>query len=190
MRSLHHRYTWHEYLVLGQSSNTKHEFCDGEIFAMAGGTPAHSELAVAVASAFHAQLEGKPCRTYNSDLRIRVLSSGLGTYPDVTVVCGPRELDPEDKNTVVNPVVLVEVLSDSTEAYDLGEKFQNYKTISSLQEYVVVSHREASITVWRRGTGAEWTRFESRVDGIAQLESINCRLDVNRTYAGVELSSR
>src|SRR4051812_42732973 len=107
------RYTWAQYVVLEHSSNVKHEFFDGEIFAMAGGTPEHSALATAITIQLGRQLEGKPCRPYNSDLRIRVPATGLGTYPDVSVICGPPQHDPSDRNTLVNPTLIVEVLSDS-----------------------------------------------------------------------------
>ena len=100
---------------------------------------------MAVGARLTSALEGGRCRVYSSDLRIRVQKTGLGTYPDVSVVCGPREVDPEDKKSVTNPTLLVEVTSKSTEEYDRGEKFEHYKAIPSLCEYVVVSHREPSI---------------------------------------------
>ena len=106
-----HEHTYFEYLAHEEASNVKHEYLDGEIFAMAGGTPAHAELSVAVASTLRAQLEGKRCRVFSSDLRVRVAATGLATYPDVTVICGPLERDEESRETILNPTVLVEVLS-------------------------------------------------------------------------------
>src|SRR5262245_27364554 len=114
------RYAWHEYLALEAASNVKHEYLDGQIYAMAGGSPEHSALQLAVPTLLLAQLRTGRCRAHGSDLRVRVLATGLATYPDVTIICGPRELDPEDKNSVTNPTVLVEVLSTSTEDYDRG----------------------------------------------------------------------
>jgi Uma2 family endonuclease len=114
----HH--TFRDYLALEASGNVKHEFYLGEIYAMAGGTPAHAALQVAVPSLLFPQMRAGACRAHGADLRVRVLATGLATYPDVTIVCGPRELDPEDPNTVVNPTVLVEVLSPSTAEYDRG----------------------------------------------------------------------
>ncbi|MFZ5469863.1 MAG: Uma2 family endonuclease [Myxococcota bacterium] len=172
---------------LDGDSNVRLEYFEGDIFAMAGGTPAHSELGLAVGSELRSQLKGKPCRVYNSDLRIRVPLTGLATYPDVSVVCGKLESDPEDKNTVVNPVVLVEVLSDSTEEFDRGTKAENYRLIPTLKEYVLVSHRERLIEVFRRGERNEWTRTEARMKTTARLESIDCSLDVDRIYDGIEL---
>ena len=183
----HHQYTWKEYLAFERTSNVKHEFCDGEIFAMAGGTPSHAALGLAVGSELRLQLVGGPCRAYGSDLRIRIPATGLGTYPDATVICGESVADPEDENTLVNPVVIVEVLSPSTEAYDRGEKFEHYRQLPSLQEYILVSHREPLIEVFRRDNGA-WKRLEARQHGVVRLESIACSLEVDRVYAGVELS--
>lgn len=187
VRAVGHRYTWREYLTLEQSSNVRHEYFDGEIFAMAGGTPEHSALAVRIASLLDAQLENKSCRVFNSDLRVRVQATGLGTYPDVSVVCGGLERDPEDASTIINPRVIVEVLSASTEAYDRSDKLGNYKLIPVLQECVLVSHREALIEIFRRSPADQWERFEARRGATANLQSINCVLDVDRVYAGVEL---
>ena len=189
MRAIGHRYTWHDYLMLEQSSNVRHEYFDGEIFAMAGGTPLHSALAVRVASLLDAQLEGSNCRVFNSDLRVRVLATGLGTYPDVSVVCGDLQRDPEDASTIVNPTLIVEVLSDSTEAYDRTDKYANYKLMPALREYVLVSHREALIEIFRRTDEGKWQRLEARKGATARLESIDCALEVDRVYSGVELHS-
>jgi Uma2 family endonuclease len=183
----HHQYTWKEYLAFERTSNVKHEFCDGEIFAMAGGTPSHAALGLAVGSELRFQLTGRDCRAYSSDLRIRVPATGLGTYPDATVICGKSVADPEDENTLVNPVVIVEVLSASTETYDRGEKFEHYRQLPSLRDYVLVSWREPLIEVFRRDDGS-WKRVEARRHGAVRLESIDCSLEVDRVYAGVELS--
>jgi Uma2 family endonuclease len=113
-----HRYTYNDYVALERMSNVKHEFIDGDIYAMAGGSPEHAELQVRVSTALGTQL-GDRCHVYSSDLRVRVLATGLGTYPDVSVLCGPVERDLEEKTAVVNPTVIVEVLSNSTE--DLTE---------------------------------------------------------------------
>lgn len=187
MRAFHHRFSFQDYLRLEEDSNTKHEFFGGEIVAMGGGTPEHSALAVAVTVALGVQLRGRPCRVYNSDLRIRSLATGLATYPDVSVVCGPARYDPESRNTVVNPTVIVEVLSDSTEEYDLNEKFESYRAIPSLQEYVVVSHRETLIAVHRRGDGVSWVRAEAGARATVKLESIGCELQVDPIYSGIDL---
>lgn len=183
-----HRYTWAEYLALERTSNVRHEFLDGEIYALAGGTPEHAALAANVIGALHAQLAATAkCRVFSSDLRVRVTETGLGTYPDATVVCGELARDPQDRNTITNPTVVVEVLSDSTEAYDRGMKLDHLRRIPELREIVLVSHREPLIEVFRRGPEDAWTRSEARLHGTARLEAIGCELVVDAVYAGIEL---
>jgi Uma2 family endonuclease len=116
------------------SSNVKHEYLDGQIYAMAGGTPEHAALAAAVVGQLYAQLREGRCRVYNSDLRVRVPATGLLTYPDATVMWGPRQRDAEDEYAITNPTLIVEVLSRSTEEYDRGDKFEHCKRSSSLRE--------------------------------------------------------
>jgi len=177
----HHRHTYGEYLALEEHANVRHEFFDGEIYAMAGGTPEHAAICVNVSTALTVQLRGRGCRVHSSDLRIRVLETGLATYPDVTVVCARAELDPENRNTITNPVVLVEVLSPGTAAYDRGEKLAHYKRIPSLREVVLVAHDERLIEVWRREDTGPWTRSEVR-SGSLRLTSIDCTLEVADVY--------
>lgn len=148
---------------------------------MAGGTPTHAAICVNVSSSLRAQLRGRGCQVYSSDLRIRVLETGLATYPDVTVVCKQAELDPEDRNTVTNPTLVVEVLSPSTAAYDRGEKLENYKRIPSLREVVLVAHDEQLIEVWRRGDDGAWSRREARHGRLA-LTAVDCTLTVDDVY--------
>ena len=179
-----HRHSFADYLALEEASNTKHEFLNGEIYGMAGGTPEHAALSVAVSSSLLAQLRGGPCRVYSSDLRVRVLATGLATYPDVTVVCGELERDPESPTTVVNPRVVVEVLSDGTEAYDRGQKLDHYQRIASLAAVVLVSHRAPSIDVWERAEGGAWRRREFGAGQVAEIEALPARLAVDEVYQG------
>jgi len=176
----HSRYSVAEYVRLEEHANVKHEFLDGTVWAMAGGTPEHAAIASAIIVALGGQLRGRPCRVYTSDARVRVVATGLDTYPDVTVVCGRAELDAEDKNALVNPVVLVEITSDGTEAYDRGEKLEHYKRIASLREVAIVSHRERRIDVHRRGESGEWATIEARER--AELASIGAVLEVADVY--------
>lgn len=174
-------YPYAEYLALEASSNVKHEYLEGQIYAMAGGTPEHAALAAAVIGLLFPQLRGSRCRAHDADLRVRVRATGLATYPDVTVVCGPRERDPDDEHAVTNPVLLVEVLSPSTEQYDRGDKFEHYKALASLQQYVIVSHDTRCVEVHTRAeTG--WTREASSEGEVADLSSIDCTLDVRELY--------
>ena len=175
-------YAWREYLALEGASNVKHEYLDGQIYAMAGGTPAHAALQLAVPSLLFPQLRTGRCRALGSDLRVRVLATGLATYPDVTIVCGPREVDPEDANSVINPTALVEVLSPSTEEYDRGEKFAHYKRIPSLRQYVLVSSDGHRVEVWTRGEDGAWSALVSTDGQVADLASVGARLDVRELY--------
>jgi Uma2 family endonuclease len=172
-------YTYAEYLGFEASSNVKHEFLGGQIYAMAGGTPEHAALAAAAITLLGPQLRGGECRPYNSDLRVRT-PTGLTTYPDVTIVCGPREIDGIDPLAITNPTVIVEVLSRSTEEYDSGDKFEHYKAFPSLREYVLVSYRERSVEVRSRGEDG-WRTTVVHEGAIAEL-SIGARLDVRELY--------
>jgi Uma2 family endonuclease len=175
-------YTFREYVAHEAASNVKHEYLDGQIYAMAGGTPSHAALASAITGILYPQLRGGPCRAHSSDLRVRVAATGLATYPDVTIVCGPRELDPDDKNTVTNPTLIVEILSPSTEEYDRGEKLEHYRRIPTLRQVVLVAHRERRVDVWTRGEGGVWTSVEGREHAVVELDAIGARLDVGELY--------
>ena len=173
-----------EYLAREEKSDARHEWLDGVIYDMSGGTPDHAGLAATIIGALSAQVRGKRCRVYSADLKVRVLATGLSTYADVCVVCGQLEVDPDDRNAAVNPVVLVEVLSDSTEAYDRGEKFAHYRRIPSLAEYVLVSQRAPKIEVFRRNEAGKWVLAEDASAGeAAPLVSIGCVLSVDEVYA-------
>lgn len=177
-------FTYADYLAREQASAVKHEYLDGEIYAMAGGTPEHGLICANVIGELRAQLRGKPCRVYTSDVRVRVQATGLATYPDVSVACGPREVDPEDRNAIVNPIVLVEVLSSSTETYDREEKFAHYRRIPSLREYLLVSQAEPHIHHYRRNDDGTWTLRDVRPPDPVDLSSLACRLDLAEVYLG------
>jgi Uma2 family endonuclease len=183
-RSPLHAYTYAEYLAHEQASNVKHEYLDGEIYAKAGGTPEQASLAVAVSASLWNQLEGRSCRVFSSDLRVRVAETGLTTYPDVSVVCGALERDPESSETILNPAVIVEILSEGTERYDRGEKFEHYKRVGSLQEYVLVAQSAPKIESWHR-QGSSWSHVEAGAGGRVALRSIFCELVVDEVYQGV-----
>jgi Uma2 family endonuclease len=180
-------YTFSDYLRIEHDAGIKHEYLDGQIYAMAGGTPEHAVLAANVITVVNVQLRGRDCRVYSSDLRVRVLATGLTTYPDVTVVCGPLERDPEDHDTATNPTLLVEVLSTSTAAYDRGEKFKHYQRIGSLREVLFVHHDARRIECWRRREGLAWRLAEDRTSGPLSLESLGCELAVEDVYRDLHL---
>ncbi|MDI3283132.1 Uma2 family endonuclease [Polyangium sp. 15x6] len=174
--------TFAEYIAFEEKAETKHEYRNGEIVAMAGGTLEHGRLTMRVGLLLGIQLEGRPCETFSSDVRVRVLATGLATYPDLSVVCGKLERDPEHENTMTNPVVLVEVLSPSTESYDRGRKFHHYKQIPSLREYVLVSSEDRLIEVFRRNEDGSWSYHDTAETGLAELTSIGCKLDLDEVY--------
>lgn len=182
-RPARQRFSFPEYLSLEQESTVGHEFLDGQVWAMAGGSPDHSGIAVNVQGLLREQLSGRPCRVFNTDLRIRVSETGLATYPDGSVVCDRLELDEEDPNghTGTNPVLLLEVLSPSAEAYDRGEKLSHYKRIPSLREVMLVAHDEKRVDLWRR-TESGWTQLSFRAGEAVELESLGCALPVDEIY--------
>ena len=175
--------TYEEYLTAEAISDVRHEFLNGEVWAMAGGTPEHSALAAAVIGELRVALRGQPCRVFTSDLRIRVLETGLSTYPDVSVVCGRAETAPDDPDAITNPIALVEILSDSTEAYDRGAKAAHYRRIISLQAYVIVSQAEPRIEVYRRADAGRWELTEARAGERAEIAPLAIALDVSMVNA-------
>ena len=156
--------SFEEYCEIERDSPIKHEYLDGSAWAMAGGSREHAAIAANVLTILGAQLRGRPCQAHTSDLRIRVLPTGLATYPDVSVICGRAELDPEDRlgHTVTNPTLLVEVLSPTTEEYDRGEKLAAYQQIGALRQVVLVKQGEPFVEVWTRSSEGKWARTEHR----------------------------
>jgi len=171
-----------EYLAAEATSDTRHEYLRGQVFAMAGGTPEHGALAASITGALIAALRDRPCRVFNSDVRVRIRATDLTTYPDLSVVCGRLERDDEDQNAIVNPVLIIEVLSDSTEAYDRGEKAAHYRRLPSLQEYVLMSQHRPRVEVFRRREAGHWELHEAAEGQQIELVSVGCTLDVAELY--------
>ncbi len=176
------QHSYVEYLALEAASNVKHEFLGGHIYAMAGGSPAHAALTAAVARHLGNAVVGGACRVFSSDLRIRVEATGLSTYPDVTVVCGPRQTASDDPHAVVNPSVLVEVLSPSTRKYDQTEKFEHLQQLPSLQAYVLVDVEASHVEVRERSEGG-WTSSSHGPLETAFIEVLKAELPVDAIYA-------
>ncbi len=175
-----------EYLERERAADVKSEFFDGQVVAMADGTPQHSLIATNLAAEFSNRLRHGPCVPYNSDLRIKVEATGLFTYPDLSVICGPLEFAPGTDDTVVNPRVLVEVLSDSTEGYDRGKKFEHYRQIASLQEYLLVSQKEPRLEHFVRQPDAGWLLNEAfGLDATLELPSLKIVLALGEVFAKV-----
>ena len=164
------RMRYREYLDAETKSDRNHEFLNGEVFAMAGGTPERGALAAAMIGELRAALRGKPCRIYSSNVRVRIEASGLTTYPDASVVCDQLETDSVDHDVIVNPVLIVEVLSDSTEAYDRGAKAAHYRRIPGLQEYVLLAQSEPLVEVHRRNEQGRFELIEARLGESFELD--------------------
>ena len=182
-QSAHHVFSFADYVRVEEDSPIKHEFFKGQVWAMAGGSPRHAAIAARIIAALTLQLRDRPCEVFTSDLRVRVSATGLGTYPDASVVCGSLLIDVEDpkRHTITNPKVLVEVTSPSTEEYDRGDKREQYQTIPSLEELVLVSQDTQSIYIWRRESDG-WSEHIVTGSAVAELASISCRLSLDEIY--------
>jgi Uma2 family endonuclease len=177
-----YHHTFREYLELEEVAGVRHEYLGGDIFAMAGGTPEHAAMAAAITLQLGEQLRGSTCQTFSSDLRVRVLETGLATYPDVTVVCGKLERDPESPTHVTNPKIVIEVLSPSTAEYDRTEKRGHYQRLASLEALVLVDYERSELELWTRGDGA-WKQQTFGAGAAAPLVAIGCTLAVDEIYA-------
>jgi Uma2 family endonuclease len=178
-------YDYAEYEAALEASRIKLEFCDGVIYAMAGGTPAHAELAAAMIVALRSALP-RSCRIATSDKKVRVEASNLTTFPDVSVVCGESVVSAIDRNAVVNPTFLVEVTSKSTEEYDRGDKLGHYRLLPTLRAVLFVSHRSRQITVVERD-GAAWTERDYRGGETVALTEHGARFTVDEVYEDITL---
>jgi Uma2 family endonuclease len=177
-----------EYLTREREAETRSEFFAGEIFAMAGASEEHNTIAFNVAGELHSQLKGRPCRGYSGDMRVRVSETGLYTYPDVVIVCGEPLFEDERRDTLLNPTLIVEVLSPTTEAYDRGEKFIQYRRLESLREYVLIAQNRIHIERFLRQPDQQWLLSEaSNPDDVVVLSSIGCQLALSDVYDRVEL---
>ena len=179
-----HRYIYAQYCVVElDNPSQKHEFFDGEIYAMAGGTADHSRLASEVLRTLGNVLADGPCQTHTSDLRLYIEAVGMATFPDGSVVCGALEHHPPSpRDTALNPRVLLEVTSDSSEENDTTSKLEAYRTIPSLRDYIIVSHRERRITVHHRADDGLWIRRVAITGGKVEVASVGATLSVDEIY--------
>ena len=183
--------TWVDYqtyLTIERETDRKHEWLDGRIYAMAGGTIAHGQLSAQMIMELGRLAAACGCRVHTTDVKIRVRATGLATYPDASVICGPTERDPDDRNAAVNPAVLVEVLSDSTESWDRAGKFRRYRKLESLKHYVLVSQHERCIEVYSRDAEGGWVLREGADGESVALEALGGALEVDRVYRNVTLT--
>jgi len=180
------QWTEAEYLEMERASEIKHEYYQGEIYAMAGASRNHNRIVMSVSGNLYTQLRGKTCEPFASDMRVKVSAASLYTYPDITVVCDDPQFEDDGVDTLLNPTLIVEVLSSSTERYDRGKKFQQYRMLSLLQEYVLISQDTARIERYLR-VNEQWVLTDAvGLEAEIELESINCRLLLADVYERVE----
>lgn len=175
-------YTAEEYIALERSATIKSEFHDGQIYAMTGASRAHSLITLNIGGELRSQLKNRPCEAYLTDMRVKAAEARSYHYPDIAVVCGKPEFEDSHVDTLLNPTLLIEVLSPSTEAYDRGGKFAHYRKVESLREYLLVMQDQASIERYVR-QGEVWMLTETLgLEASVALESINCVLSLREVY--------
>lgn len=184
-----HTYTEAEYLMLERDSDVRHEYYEGEIFAMVGASEAHNLIVTSTVFSLYGQLRARPCRIYSNDMRVRVAATGLYTYPDLIVVCGESRFTDDTFETLANPTIIIEVLSDSTERYDRGKKFQHYRALASLREYLLIAQDAAHIEHFVREDEGSWRLTEATgTAAMLHLPSIDCTLPLVEVYEKVMLA--
>lgn len=176
-----------EYLKLERESDVKHEYFNSDVFAMAGAKRNHNKIAANLSGLLWQHLKGRDCEFYPSDMRVFVGKFGLYTYPDISVVCGKPEFQDDVLDTLLNPVLLIEILSDSTEGYDRGRKFQHYRSIDTLREYVLVSQNDARIEKYVKQGDGFWVLSDAvGVESSIIFESIDCNISLAEVYDKID----
>ncbi len=182
-------YSIEEYLALEEESIQRHEFFKGEIFAMSGGSIDHGAISVNWTSEIRSKTKGSNCRGFNSDVKVHIESEEAFVYPDASIVCGEVELYNEKNHTILNPAVIIEVLSESTEAYDRGFKFHRYPKIPSLQEYIITSQTIPNVEVYRKEENG-WTSYQrySKMEESVLIRSLGISVPMSEIYYQVNFS--
>jgi Uma2 family endonuclease len=179
-----------EYLFLERRSEQKHELVDGELIAMTGASEAHNLIVANLLRELGVQLKGRPSKLYPSDMRVRIPAEGRYVYPNVCVLLGEAEFEDDQRDTLLNPQVIVEVLSDSTEAYDRGDKFFFYRTLPSFREYVLIVQDRPQIEHYLRREGDEWVlKTYTERSAVVELSTIGCRMSMGDVYYNVPLET-
>jgi Uma2 family endonuclease len=176
-----------EYLAFERAAPDKHEYADGELFAMSGCTRAHSLIAGNLAGELRAALLDRPCEVHASDMRVKITTTSRYVYPDISVACGDIAFEDEHVDTLLNPRVIVEVLSDSTEAYDRGDKFAHYQRIPSFTDYVLVSQKDVRVEHFQRQSDGKWLLTILGPGSQLALEAVGVSVPVDRLYLKVQL---
>jgi Uma2 family endonuclease len=182
------KYTIEEYLEIENAETDKHEYYQGEIFAMSGAKVNHVNIVMNLSAVLKMKLKGRPCQPYGNDLRIHIPSNTLFTYPDISIICGePETLNNDDMNAL-NPTVVIEVLSPSTKSYDRGEKFRLYRDIVSLKEYILIDSQTVAVEDWYINDHGNWELNEFKtISETFKLKSINIDLSIEELYEGIKL---
>lgn len=182
-------FTPEAYLEFERNGNEKHEYYAGNIYAMAGGSARHNRIAGSTYATLYIQLRQRNCNVYPSDMRVKIVQTGLYTYPDITIVCGNEQYEDEKEDTILNPTIIIEILSPSTEKYDRGKKFQHYRSILSLREYILIAQDEYHIEHFVRQSDNTWVFSETLDrDASVELATIHCSLLVKEVYEKVDFS--
>lgn len=177
-----------DYMLWEAEQSERHEYLNGEVFAMTGARDAHNTIALNVASHLRSHLRGSPCRTYIADMKLRVDSADAVFYPDVMVTCDPRDRTPEADLAKRHPILLVEVLSESTAAYDRGLKFERYRLIETLREVVLIEQDRRHVDLFRREDDGRWVLESPGPDGGFELSSVSVTLSLDEVYVDVEIA--
>lgn len=175
-----------QYLEIERNAEYKSEYYAGEMFAMAGASEAHGLISINLAALLHSQLRRSQCRPFVSDLRVNIPATGLYTYPDIVVTCGERKFIDAKADTLLNPVLIAEILSPSTEAYNRGRKFEHYRNIPTLNEYLLVAQDRIPVDLYTRQTAGAWLLTSaSQLSDTLALPSINCSVLLADLYEGL-----
>ena len=176
-----------EYLAIERAAETRSEYFGGEMFAMSGASRAHNTISLNIASSLNGQLADRSCEVYQSDMRVKVNAVGLYTYPDVVATCETPQFEDAEVDTLLNPQVIIEVLSKSTEGYDRGKKFENYQKLKSLKEFLLVSQTSPRVERYTRQSDDEWLLWTTgNVAGSVEIKSIDCELKLVDIFAKVQ----
>lgn len=179
-----------QYLAIERAAERRSEYIDGQMYAMAGASEAHNLIVGNTLSAIHQQVRSRPCRVYPSEMRVRARSRGPYMYPDLSVACGEPAFDDDEFDTLLNPVLLIEVLSPSTEAYDRGRKFEAYKKIESLREYLLLASDRMHADLYVRQPEGRWLLASaSQPNDVLVLESVGVQLRLAEVYEKVKFAA-
>ena len=182
------RYTPEEYLALERHAEFKSEYVDGRIIAMTGASPEHADIVLNIGSELRTLLRPRACRVWVNDVRVKTGRLGRYVYPDVVALCDQATFEGDNPPTLLNPSLVIEVLSESTAAYDRGEKLEGYRAIDSLDEYVLVAQDRVSVERYVR-QGSFWVyATENDPEGVLELASVGCAIPLSKVYEGVSLS--